>query len=106
MNKFDYNKLYLIDGKILERVVETIALLLKENNVYEKPMKALLKILLTLEEIYDMHEFDDEFDNIDANKIMNDIFNIDSEMPFEDNEGVNLKQLLKEADIFIPEGRK
>tara|TARA_Y100000310_G_C20614682_1_gene780000 strand:- start:267 stop:590 length:324 start_codon:yes stop_codon:yes gene_type:complete len=107
MENFNHNKLYLIDGRTLERVVESIILFLKEDSVYEKPMNALLKILLTLEEIYNIHEFDDEFDNIEANKIMNDIFNIDDDkINFKNNKGIGLEQLIKDAGLIMPKGRK
>jgi len=108
MNNFNYNKLYLIDGKTLERIVDTITLLLQENSSYEKPMKALLKILLTLEEIYDVHEFDDAFDdNVEANKIINDIFNIDNNKEnLKNNEGIGLEQLIKDAGLVMPKGKK
>jgi len=103
MEKFNHNKLYLIDGKTLERIVETVALLVKENKIYEKPMEALLKTLLTLEEIYDISEFDDfDFDDFEAKKIFDDIFNNIDDI----EESIDFKQLLNNAGVYVPTGRK
>ena len=108
--RFNHNKLYLIDGRTLERIVETVALLVKENKAYDKPMEALLKILLTLEEIYDIDELSDfdDFDDFEAKKIFDGIFNNNGGiMPLEEDDGgVDFKQLLKNSGVFIPSGRK
>ena len=109
MEKFNHNKLYLIDGRTLERIVETVGLLVKENKAYDKPMEALLKILLTLEEIYDVDELSDfdDLDDFEAKKIFDGIFNNDGIMPLEEDDGgVSFKQLLKNSGVFIPSGRK
>lgn len=109
IERFNHNKLYLIDGKTLERIVETVALLVKENKIYEKPMEALLKILLTLEEIYNIDELGDfnDFDDFEAKKIFDDIFNNDGDaMPLKDDEGIGFKQLLKNAGIYLPKEKK
>ena len=105
---FKPNQKFIISGRVLNRVIDTCKRFASENSQYDKPMKALIKALLMLEEIEELGNLDDnelaelldgandliiEGDVLDM--IARDMLNLE----FNEEESVSLDLMLRNAGL-------
>ena len=105
---FKSNQKFIISGKVLNRVIDTCKRFAHENTQYNKPMKALIKALLMLDELEELGNLDDDelaelLDNAEDLIIGGDVFDkIERDMlklEFNEEESVTLNQMLKNAGL-------
>jgi hypothetical protein len=107
---FKSNQKFIISGKILNRVIDTCKRFSVENTQYDKPMKALVKALMILDELEELGNLDDnelaelldgandliiEGDALDM--IARDILDLE----FNEKESVTLNQMLKNTGLTL-----
>ena len=101
---FKSKQKFIISGKVLNRVIDTCKRFARENTQYDKPMKALIKSLLILDELEELGNLDDNelADLLDGagdliiegdilDRISRDILDLE----FNEEESVSLNQMLK-----------
>ena len=105
---FKSKQKFIISGKVLNRVIDTCKRLINENTQDDKPMKALIKSLLILDELEELGNLDDneladlldgaedliiEGDVLDM--IARDMLNLE----FNEEESVSLDLMLRNAGL-------
>ncbi len=107
---FKSNQKFIISGKVLNRVIDTCKRFARENTQYDKPMKALIKSLLILDELEELGELDNNelADLLDGardliiegdilDRISRDILDLE----FNEEESVSLNQMLKNTGLTL-----
>ena len=107
---FKSKQKFIISGKVLNRVIDTCKRLINENTQYDKPMKALIKSLLILDELEELGNLDDNelADLLDGardliiegdilDRISRDILDLE----FNEEESVSLNQMLKNTGLTL-----
>ena len=105
---FKSNQKFIISGRVLNRVIDTCKRFARENSQYDKPMKALIKALMILDELEELGNLDDneladlldgaedliiEGDVLDM--IARDMLNLE----FNEEESVSLDLMLRNAGL-------
>ena len=108
--KFKSNQKFIISGRLLNRMIDTCKRFSVENIQYDKPMKALIKSLLILDELEELGDLDDNelAELLDGAKdliIDGDVFNMITQdildFEFDEEESVTLNQMLKNAGLTL-----
>ena len=107
---FKSKQKFIISGKVLNRVIDTCKRFARENTQYDKPMKALIKSLLILDELEELGELDNNelADLLDGardliiegdilDRISRDILDLE----FNEEESVSLNQMLKNTGLTL-----
>ncbi len=107
---FKSKQKFIISGKVLNRVIDTCKRFARENTQYDKPMKALIKSLLILDELEELGNLDDNelADLLDGARdliIEGDILDRMSrdilDLEFNEEESVSLNQMLKNTGLTL-----
>ena len=107
---FKSKQKFIISGKVLNRVIDTCKRFARENTQYDKPMKALIKSLLILDELEELGELDNNelADLLDGARdliIEGDILDRMSrdilDLEFNEEESVSLNQMLKNTGLTL-----
>ncbi len=105
---FKSNQKFIISGKVLNRVVDTCKRFSVENTQYDKPMKALIKSLLVLDELEELGKLDEDelaelLDGANDLIIEGDILDIIArdmlDLEYGEEESITLNQMLKNTGL-------
>ena len=119
---FDRNKYYIIDGPTLKRVITICKKLSDENPSFKDPIKELVRTLLMLDEIDEIRDLGNMDDMSDEDmmeialqisrdiesieelneKILGDYYNHSKKK----EDGITLKQMLKNLKLKLPKDKK
>ncbi len=107
---FKSKQKFIISGKVLNRVIDTCKRFARENTQYDKPMKALIKSLLILDELEELGELDnnelaDLLDGAGDLIIEGDVLDMIArdilDFEFGEEESVTLNQMLKNTGLTL-----
>ena len=104
---FKPNQKFIISGRVLNRVIDTCKRFASENSQYDKPMKALIKSLLILDELEELGELDnnelaDLLDGAGDLIIEGDVLDMIAQDMLDleyEEESVTLNQMLKNTGL-------
>ena len=107
---FKSNQKFIISGKVLNRVIDTCKRLINENTQYDKPMKALIKSLLILDELEELGELDnnelaDLLDGVGDLIIEGEVLDMIAQdmldLEYDEEPPVTLNQMLKNTGLTL-----
>tara|TARA_Y100000310_G_scaffold179341_1_gene179301 strand:+ start:1229 stop:1582 length:354 start_codon:yes stop_codon:yes gene_type:complete len=105
---FKSNQKFIISGKVLNRVIDTCKRFSVENIQYDKPMKALIKALMILDELEELGNLDDNElaelldsanDLIIEGEVLDKMAQDMLDLEYDEEKSVTLNQMLKNVGL-------
>jgi hypothetical protein len=105
---FKSKQKFIISGKVLNRMIDTCKRFARENTQYDKPMKALIKSLLILDELEELGNLDDNElaellnganDLIIEGEVLDKIAQDMLDLEYGEEESITLNQMLKNVGL-------